>query len=386
MNKYLVLKTFAMDSEIYNAGDIVEMEAKDASELLNSNKLEKHVETKELTVSVDTKGITDAIAAGLAAFAPKPVVTETKGMEFGKFLQGVAKKTINITTSTQGQAAVTIFTDPMIDLDVLRPSAIANLVQRVVLTGTNNQYKFNIIDSSSAPAVLAESQALTATQPTIKTTTVSLEKFVQAYVATEEALADTGALVSEIGAAIPGNFALAFEDGIINGNATLVGIVDHAQTVEVAVLSSQTAGTIIADNIDDMYCAQENPGQSVWLMSRSAYCQVQKLEDTEGQRLMVGPNGLSTAPFGTLLGRPILVSDKMVSVGTVGDILFANLSKYKFVSKGALDVRRSDDILFLEGQSMFRFMQRVGGVPSGVKKTSADGTVIGHFVQLAERA
>lgn len=385
MTQYLVKKQFAVNDEIYNVGDIVEMDAVESKTLIEEGKLEAHVESKSISVEVDTKGITNAIAEGLAKFAPKPAEKVQK-MGFGEFLQGIAKKTINITTGNQGEYATTDFTDPDIGTDLLRDSGVAQSVNVVSLNGTSNSYKFNVVSSmGTAPAITTESSTIGASQPLVTQFTIALVKATYRYDVTEEALEDTGALVAEVNDAVPSEFSKFIEDGVINGNTAFTGIIGDTNTVAIAKEAGQTDDTIVVANVDKMFCSAKNPNKSVWVMSRSAYCAVQGLEDSEGQRIFQGPNGLGAAPFGTLKGLPVQVSDYCPALGLSGDIILADLSKYKMAVKGGLKVASSKHIKFLEDEEVFRFTYRMGGLPVGIKLTATDGTEIGDFVVIADR-
>jgi HK97 family phage major capsid protein len=388
MEKYLVKKQFAVDSNVYNEGDLLEMSAEDASAFIAEEKLNKYVEEKKMEVQLDTKGIIDAIAA----LAPKEVEAPEAKLGFGDFLQGIAKKnldvkTINITTNTQGEYATTSYTDPSIDADLLRESGIASGASMTSLSGTNNIYKKNVINSTgAAPAVFAESATITASQPTVTQFSFTLEKVAFRMDITEEALEDTGALVSEINGVVPEQFSKFVEDGMINGSGTVLSaIVGDTNTVTVAKESGQTDSTIVVENIDKMLCSAKRPASSTWVMSRSAYCAVQGLEDSAGNRIFQGPNGVGPTVFGTLKGLPILVSDYCAVVGNVGDIILGDFSKYQLVSKGGLKLASSAHIKFLEDETVFKFTYRMAGKPVGLLLTATDGTEIGDFVELAAR-
>jgi HK97 family phage major capsid protein len=336
-----------------------------------------------MELNVDTKSIVDAIAA----LAPKQEEVKEEKMGFGQFLQGIAKKTINITTNTQGEYATTEFVDPSIDADLLRESGIASRAAMTSLSGTNNIYKKNVVNSTgTAPAVTAESATIGASQPTVTQFSFTLEKVTYRMDVTEEALEDTGALISEINANIPEQFSRFVEDGIINGSGTvLTAIVGDTNTATVNKESGQTDSTIVTENVDKMYCSAKNPASSVWVMSRSAYCAVQGLEDSAGNRLFQGPNGVGPTPFGTLKGLEIVVSNFCAVVGNVGDIVLGNFSKYQLVSKGGLRMASSAHVKFLEDETVFKFAYRLAGKPVGLKLTATDGTEIADFVELAAR-
>ena len=393
---YLVKKQFALESDIYNKGDVLEMSEVDAKSYIENGMVEVYEEKKEVKIEVDSKGIADAIEAGFSKFVPKKVEDEKKSMTMGEFLQGIARKeieagpmtrkTINITTGNQGGNQTESYLSPTVESDLLRESGIAQLATSVPLSGQNNVYKFNVVSSmGDAPAVTAESDTIAASQPLITNFSISLQKLTYRMDVTEEALQDTGALTAEVSSQVPEEYSKYIENGILNGAGPFTAIVGDTNTVTVAKESGQTDDTIVAENIHKMYASAKNPNRSIWIVSRSAYAAIQGLEDSNGNNLFVGPNGLSTAPFGTLKGLPIAVSDKAQAVGTVGDIILADMSKYKIASKGGLSMASSEHVSFLEDETVFKFRFRVGGLPYGLKLTATDGTEIGDFVELASR-
>jgi len=383
--KYIVKKTFAHNSDIFNVGDIVDMNEQDASSFVSAGKLESHVEEKTINAKVDSKEIADAVSKAIAGLVPAQKSVEAK-VSWGEHLQNIAKrKTVNITTNTQGQYATTTYWDPAIDADLLRESGIASKAFQVSLSGSNNIYKKNVINATGTPAVFAESATITASQPTITQFTFTLEKVAYRMDVTEEAIEDTGALVQEIENAIPEQFGKFVENGMINGSGTVLGaIVGNTNTVVTPHVSLQN-GTIVTENVRKMFTSCKNPARSQWVVSRSAYEQVLGLEDAQGNALFVGPNGLGDAPFGRLLGLPIMISDYCAAVGTVGDIILGDFSKYQIVSKGGLKLKTSSEVSFLTDATVFKFTWRMAGKPVGLKYSATDGTEIGDFIVLDDR-
>ncbi len=387
MFKFLVQKQFAINSQVYNPGEIVEMSEVDSKSLVDAGNLKLHVAApadQKFTVEFDREGITEAVKKGFAALAPAPA---QKQEDYGAFLQSIAKKTINITTAGQGGYATTIYTDPMINVDLLEQSGIASLTRRTNLTGTNNIYKKNVVNSmGTAPAVSAEIATISASQPTVTQFSFTLQKLTYRMDVTEEAIEDTGALVSEVSGQVPEEFSKYVENGIINGVGPFTGIVGDTNTSSIAKETAQTAATIVAKNIDKMFSAAKRPNESIWIVSRSAYAAIQGVEDANGNRLFQGPNGIGPAVFGTLKGLRIVISDYAQALGTVGDIVLANMRKYDVVSKGGLRMASDASVLFLTDQQCFKFCYRTAGKPTGLKYTATDGTVIADFITLDTRA
>ncbi len=56
------------------------------------------------------------------------------------------------------------------------------------------------------------------------------------------------------------------------------------------------------------------------------------------------PGGISGAPYGTILGRPVIPTEFNATCGTVGDIVFANLDNYLTISKGGVQETASPHV------------------------------------------
>lgn len=318
-----------------------------------------------------------------------------KGKEYAEIV-----KTINITTNVQGENLVTVASLAG-DIDLLASSGIAQTFKRFVYTGTQNSLEFNSLTSlGTAPQVKAESADLSGimSQPNFAQITLAMKKLVYLYTETAEAIDDINIASQLVNSAVADAFSAYVEQYAICGATYATHGIEswtgHAQTVSVANDAGQAAATITASNITNMYNSQKKPGQAVWVMSRSAlaYLQGKLGTGTGGIPLFMPSMSLATTPFGTLMGRPIYVSDVGTggtgaqALGTVGDISFVNPAAYLVVQRNGLTVASSDDVLFLTDSRVWKFKYRIGGRVLGTKWTCADGSYVSDFVTLATRA
>jgi HK97 family phage major capsid protein len=94
------------------------------------------------------------------------------------------------------------------------------------------------------------------------------------------------------------------------------------------------------------------------------------------------------APYGTLLGRPVVPIQSCKTVGDVGDIIFASLPQYcAAVKTGGVQQDVSMHLWFDYATTAFRFILRVGGQPWWrAPITPKNGTnTLAPFVTLAAR-
>ena len=115
-----------------------------------------------------------------------------------------------------------------------------------------------------------------------------------------------------------------------------MGITKSGTYVSQAKEGSQTADTITAANVAKMYGQVINGAGAniIWLMNPDAFQQVVTM--TLGNNIIwAGPNsGFKDAPNGTLLGRPVILTDACQTVGDKFDITMPNGRKMPTVVKG----------------------------------------------------
>jgi HK97 family phage major capsid protein len=177
------------------------------------------------------------------------------------------------------------------------------------------------------------------------------------------------------------------------GGAEMIGIVGHNATVSVAKETGQAATTIKAENLDKMWsrCHPRARSNAVWYINIDCEPQLQKLErqvGAAGVPAYMPAGGLSAAPYGTLKGRPVVPIEWCQTLGTVGDIVLADLSYYLTVTRGALRADSSIHVAYLTDQSVFRFILYINGQPWNASAlTPANGTgTLSPFVTLATRS
>ena len=90
----------------------------------------------------------------------------------------------------------------------------------------------------------------------------------------------------------------------------------------------------------------------------------------------------------TIFGRPILFSEHCKTLGTVGDIFFADLSYYVIGDRQGVSIASSPHYRFANGETVWRFTERIDGAPwlnSAI--TPAEGSnTMSPFVALATRS
>jgi len=234
-----------------------------------------------------------------------------------------------------------------------------------------------------------EAEQMTPSRLSLTPREVKLNELYAFVLATEELLEDAprvnDLLTTQAAAAIRWKTLDAFiwADGV----AKPLGYMVSDALVTVAKEGSQTADTIVRQNVGKMYARMINPQRAVWIANSDIMPTVMDLKSDLGQPVWF-PN-YQAAPGGTLLGRPIYFSEHARTVGDLGDLQFVNPAGYMaFRKQNGVTFADSIHLYFDYNIRAFRWIFRVGGQPllSGPVSPANGSNTKSHFVALAERA
>lgn len=185
-------------------------------------------------------------------------------------------------------------------------------------------------------------------------------------------------------------------NAILNGTGAgqPLGIVGHAGTMSVSKEAGQAAATICIENIDKMWSALHSRSRTnaVWLINQDVEPQLDQLAlsvGTGGSPVYMPPGGLSEIPYSRLKGRPVLPIEFCATIGTVGDIILADLKGYITGTRGGIESALSMHIRFDYAETAFRFLFDVDGQPwlqDKITPFSGSTNYLSTFVTLATRA
>lgn len=282
---------------------------------------------------------------------------------------------------------------------------ILSRVRRVPISANSNGLKINAIDETSRAKGsrmggirvyrVEEAGQKTASKPKIRQMQLTLKKLAGMWYATDELLQDASAMETIAREGFAEEFAFTNEDEVINGNGTseMLGILNSPALITVAKESGQAAGTIVKENIDKMWSRMfaRSMMNAVWLVNQDVFPQLFNLSmpiGTGGVPLWTPPGGISSAPYSTLYGRPVIPVEYLSTLGTVGDILFVDLSQYLMIEKGGLQSDQSIHLRFDYDETAFRWVMRNDGQPIWHSAlTAAKGSATySPYVALATRA
>lgn len=184
---------------------------------------------------------------------------------------------------------------------------------------------------------------------------------------------------------------LAFTNGSGAGEPLGWATAGNTARVSVAKEAGQAAGTIVWENVVKMFARMlpSSLGRTVWI------CNIDTIPELATMALSVGTgggpiwvqNGADGIPL-TILGRPIVFTEKVPTLGTLGDINLVDLGYYLIGDRQQMTAAASEHIRFNIDTQAFRIIERVDGRPwlkSAITPHKGANT-LSPFVSLATRA
>ncbi|MBI4637691.1 MAG: phage major capsid protein [Candidatus Rokubacteria bacterium] len=359
----------------------------------------------------------EAAATGGQVEVVRDLAGEKPWKHFGDFLQAVHRAHsgggmdprlmavatgMGEATGPDGGFAVPMEFAAGIEKEMWETGQILSRVNERPIAG--NAITFNVIDEKSRAdgsrrgGVLGywvdEGTAPTATQVKLAQVEMKLRKVAALGYMTDELQADAPALAAELTEAFTEELQFQVENAIVRGTGAgqPLGILNAAALVSIAKETGQAANTIVTENLSKMWARL--PARSkltaVWLINVDTEPQLDHLA------IAVGTGGLEPrfvtyGPDGILRikGRPVIPVEYAETLGTKGDILLTDLSRYRLIRKASgIETASSIHVRFTQGENTFRAIYRVDGQPLPREAiTPFKGTnKLSPFVSLDTRA
>jgi HK97 family phage major capsid protein len=216
-----------------------------------------------------------------------------------------------------------------------------------------------------------EAGAISQSKPALQSETVKLVKLSALVPVTDELLEDVPSLAGYLRSKVPEKMDYKISDAILHGTGAgqPLGILNSACTVTVAKESGQAASTVLFGNIVKIWSRTYAPSRrtGVWVINQDVEQQLMTMAfpgTGTAVPVYLPPGGLSAAPYGSLMGRPVVVHEAAKDLGTKGDIGFYDFSRYLTALKqGGVRQDISIHLFFDQSITAFRFVLRIGGQP-----------------------
>jgi HK97 family phage major capsid protein len=210
-----------------------------------------------------------------------------------------------------------------------------------------------------------------------------------------ELVRDWGAFGSFMDQTLPAAIGFYEDIDFLSGNGVgaPLGALNSGNTalISVAAETGQTAATIVWENVIKMYARMlpSSIPRAVWVASPDTFVELATMA------LNVGTGGSAIwltdgtgAPVLTLLGRPVIMTEKAPAVlGTIGDLNFVDFSMYLVGDYQTMSVDSSQHVKFTSDKTTFRVIQRNDGRPwlKSAITPHNNSASLSPFVQLATR-
>lgn len=187
-----------------------------------------------------------------------------------------------------------------------------------------------------------------------------------------------------------------FEDtGFCSGGGVgePLGFLNADAAVSVTKESGQPAATIVWENIVKMYARMlpASIGRAVWVANINTFPELATMAlsvGTGGSAVWIGNGDGAGAPPMTILGRPVVFTEKVSTLGTVGDINLVDFGYYLIGDRMAMQSATSTEFKFGSDKTSFRLIQRVDGRPwlSSAITPQNGSTTLSPFVRIETRS
>lgn len=220
---------------------------------------------------------------------------------------------------------------------------------------------------------------------------VQLHKLYAFVTATEELREDAPRLQNRLTKGAARAIRFKSDEAIVGGDGVgkPLGWINGGSLVSVAKESGQSADTVVAENVLNMFSRllEMDNSDAFWLMNRSVMTQLGIM--VLGERAIWTPpnEGLKQAPGGTLLGLPIQLSQHAETLGDANDIQLISPSGYYATTKtSGVKFASSIHLYFDFDIEAFRWTFRLGGQPFAKSVVTMNkGPTQSHFITLDAR-
>lgn len=250
------------------------------------------------------------------------------------------------------------------------------------------------------PAHTAEHGDKGVTKPEFDKVFLTLHKLTGMVYVTDELLEDSPISIPPILNAMFGGAIAFMEDAEYlqgTGVAMPLGAFNAGNPclITQAIEPAQPINTILWQNIINMWSRLHPPSMrnAVWIANNECFPQLASMAmavGAGGVPVWMPGDGIAGPAFGTLMGRPLFLSEKMQALSTAGDIGLGDFSQYLIAEKsggGGIQTASSMHYHFNYDEQTFRFTLRYDGQPWWLSDlTPYLGTnTLSPFVVLAGR-
>lgn len=240
---------------------------------------------------------------------------------------------------------------------------------------------------------VGEGTAITASTAKFGRVKLDVTKQVAGAEVPNEMFSDVSALDGFIRRTLPQAKAFAEDKDFLVGTGVgePLGVLASTNTALITVSkeTSQAASTVVIENILKMYARMlpSSKGRAVWVVNPTTMPQLQTLSipvGTGGAPVMLV--NLANGPVPTMLGRPIVETEKVPALGSASDISFIDFTYYLIGDRPGSGLESSPHAQFMNDVTVLKLTDRNDGRPwMQSALTPVNGDTLSAFVTLAAR-
>lgn len=209
---------------------------------------------------------------------------------------------------------------------------------------------------------IGESQSITPTSARFGNVKLEANKLVGGARVPNELWADAPALGTWLDQSAPMGMAFYEDNSFINGNGVdqPLGVLKSSALVR----HDQAGTTLAAADLYGMYARMlpSSLGSAVWQVSQTKLPELFALSTGTGG-VPLGVVNIANTPVMTILGRPIVVTEKVPATGSNDSISFVDWTYYLIGDRQAMSVDYSEHSRFMNDETELRLIERVDGRP-----------------------
>jgi HK97 family phage major capsid protein len=236
-----------------------------------------------------------------------------------------------------------------------------------------------------------EAGIMAQSRPAIQNVNFRLHKLTTLVPVTEELLEDAPAMGNFVSRRAAEKMDFRISEAIVFGNGVgqPLGFMNSPALIVQAAEGGQAVDTVVAANVLNMMSRMpvNLRRTAIWMIHPDVE-PLLPLMTLANMPIYLPTGGLSTAQFGTLLGRPVVPHQLCKSKGDLGDVMLVDLSSYMAITKaGGVRATTSIHLWFDQDITAFKFTLRMGGQPwwSEVTQSYNGSHTSSPFITLAAR-
>lgn len=238
-----------------------------------------------------------------------------------------------------------------------------------------------------------EGAALTASQASFGRIVLDAKKLTAYTEVPNELVSDSiGSFQAFLDQMFPEAVGFYEDDAFLNGSGVgmPLGVFKGKGLITAAAEGGQLSGTIVWENLVHMYARMipSSLSRAVWIVSPSCVPELATMAlsvGTGGSAIWL-TNGQADVPL-TILGRPVIISEKVPQLGQAGDVNFVDFGFYLVGDRQVMSAMSSPHYKFQNDQTAYRIIERVDGRPwlqSAITPKNS-GDTLSPYVSLAAR-